>query len=227
MGVLKYHPETLAPAFADAAQRSARLVAFPLMNTLHDNTHTHAAVTNPIERRMHALMVAGMEGDAATYHTFLLELTAHLRAFVRRRLYAMQDEVEDVVQETLLAVHNARHTYQPEQPLTAWIYAIARYKLLDFLRSRMRHAARLEPLDDFIDILADSEAMPSHDARLDVDGLLEQLPDKQRLPILHVKLQGLSVAETARLTGLSESAVKVGIHRGLKALAAKVRILTT
>lgn len=86
MGVLKYHPETLAPAFADAAQRSARLVAFSLMNTLHDNTHTHAAVTNPIERRMHALMVAGMEGDAAAYHTFLLELTAHLRAFVRRRL---------------------------------------------------------------------------------------------------------------------------------------------
>lgn len=139
----------------------------------------------------------------------------------------MPDEVEDVVQETLLAVHNARHTYEPQQPLTAWIYAIARYKLLDYLRSRSRHALRLEPLDDFMDILADSEATPLHDAKLDVDGLLEQLPDKQRLPILHVKLQGLSVAETAELTGLSQSAVKVGIHRGLKALAAKVRIFTS
>ncbi|WP_454727660.1 MULTISPECIES: sigma-70 family RNA polymerase sigma factor [Cupriavidus] len=197
------------------------------MHTPPDTPLPDSAIANPVERRMHALMLAGLAGDATAYRTFLMELTGHLRAFVRRRLYAMQDEVEDVVQETLLAVHNARHTYRPEQPLTAWIYAIARYKLLDFLRARSRHAARLEPLEDFIDILADSEAAPSHDARLDVDSLLEQLPDKQRLPILHVKLQGLSVAETAKLTGLSESAVKVGIHRGLKALAAKVRSLTS
>jgi RNA polymerase sigma-70 factor (ECF subfamily) len=69
--------------------------------------------------------------------------------------------------------------------------------------------------------------VPANDARLDINGLLQQLPDKQRLPIVHVKLEGLSVAETARLTGLSESAVKVGIHRGLKALAAKARSFTS
>lgn len=227
MRVLKYHPETLAPALADVARCFERLVAFPSMNTPSDNACPKFGVANPVERRMHFLMLAGLHGDSTAYHTFLSELTGHLRAFIRRRLYAMPDEVEDVVQETLLAVHNARHTYEPEQPLTAWIYAIARYKLLDCLRTRSRHAARLEPLDDFIDILADSESAPSHDAKLDVDGLLEQLPDKQRLPILHVKVQGLSVAETAKLTGLSESAVKVGIHRGLKTLAAKVRILTS
>lgn len=227
MGALAYHPETLASAPADVADRPERTAALPSMNPLADNARPDTAAANPVEQRLRTLMLAGLQGDQAAYHTFLMELTGHLRAFVRRRLYGMPDEVEDVVQETLLAVHNARHTYRAEQPLTAWVYAIARYKLLDFLRGRSRHTARLEPLDDFIDILADCEAMPTHDARLDVDGLLEQLPDKQRLPIVHVKLQGLSVAETARLTGLSESAVKVGIHRGLKALAAKARILSS
>jgi RNA polymerase sigma-70 factor (ECF subfamily) len=53
--------------------------------------------------------------------------------------------------------------------------------------------------------------------------LLEQLPDRQRLPIIHMKIEGLTASETARATGMSESAVKVGVHRGLKALAAKIR----
>jgi RNA polymerase sigma-70 factor (ECF subfamily) len=71
-------------------------------------------------------------------------------------------------------------------------------------------------------VFADS-AVEASDARRDLQGLLGMLPERQRLPIVHVKLQGLSVAETARLTGMSESAVKVGIHRGLKALARKVK----
>ena len=67
---------------------------------------------------------------------------------------------------------------------------------------------------------ADADAAEAH---CDLDKLLAQLPDRQRLPIVHVKLEGLSVAEAARLTGMSESAVKIGVHRGLKALAAKIR----
>ena len=78
------------------------------------------------------------------------------------------------------------------------------------------------PLDEEHDLLATCDDEPTQ-ARRDVGALLEELPEKQRLPILHVKLEGLSVAETAQLTGMSESAVKVGIHRGLKALALKIR----
>ena len=88
------------------------------------------------EDRLRDLLVQGLAGDTATYHAFLKELSAHLRAFLRGRLPRLPDEVEDLVQETLLAVHNQRHTYDAGQPLTAWIHAIARYKLIDLLRRR-------------------------------------------------------------------------------------------
>ncbi len=175
------------------------------------------------EDRLRDLLVRGLAGDAAAYRAFLKDLSMHLRAFFRRRLSGLPDEVEDLVQESLLAVHNQRHTYDPGQPLTAWVHAIAKYKLVDLLRRRAGRELRNDPLDDILDILThnDSEAAA---ARLDVTKLLLRLPDRQRLPIVHMKLEGLSVVETARVTGMSESAVKVGVHRGLKALAAMIRM---
>lgn len=163
-----------------------------------------------------------MAGEEAAYHVFLRDLSAHLRGFLRVRLARLPDDVEDLVQETLLAVHNQRHTYDPDQPLTAWIHAIARYKLVDLLRRRAGREVLQDPLDEELEVFAVS-AHDATDARRDVLKLLEQLPDRQRLPIMHMKLEGLSVAEAARATGLSEAAVKVGVHRGLKALAALIR----
>jgi RNA polymerase sigma-70 factor, ECF subfamily len=174
------------------------------------------------EERLRRLLVRGLAGDAGAYHAFLRDLGAHLRAFLRKRLARLPDEVEDLVQETLIAVHNQRHTYDTAQPLTAWLHAIARYKLVDLLRQRARRDVLNDPLDDDSDVLASSDA-DAADARRDVAKLLDTLPDRQRLPIVHVKLEGRSVAETAQLTGMSESAVKVGVHRGMKALAAKMR----
>jgi RNA polymerase sigma-70 factor, ECF subfamily len=172
------------------------------------------------EERLKALFVRGLDGDAGAYRAFLADLSAHLRGFLRKRLYGLQDDVEDLVQEILLAVHNGRATWRPDEPLTAWVHAIARYKLTDFFRARARREALQTPLDEELEIFATSDAEAA-DASRDLGKLLEQLPDRQRLPIVHVKLQGLSVTETAKLTGLSESAVKVGVHRGLKALAMK------
>jgi len=177
---------------------------------------------NASEGRLRDLLVRGLAGDAAAYRAFLGELSAHLRAFLRKRLARLPDEVEDLVQEALIAVHNQRHTYDPDQPLTAWLHAIARYKLIDFLRRRARQDVYNDPLDEDLDVLA-APVTEAAEARRDVAKLLAALPDRQRLPIVHVKLQGLSVVDTARLTGMSESAVKVGIHRGMKALAAKIR----
>src|SRR6266436_8362848 len=173
--------------------------------------------------RLRDLLVRALAGDAAAYHAFLKDLSTHLRAYFRKRLSGLPDEVEDLVQESLLAVHNQRHTYDPGQPLTAWVHAIAKYKLVDLLRRRAGRDLRNDPLDDVIDILAhnDSDAAA---ARLDLAKLLGRLPARQRLPIVHMKLEGLSVVETARVTGMSESAVKVGVHRGLKALAAMIRM---
>ena len=174
------------------------------------------------EDRLRDLFVQGLAGDAPTYHAFLKELSAHLRAFLRGRLTRLPDEVEDLVQETLLAVHNQRHTYDAGQPLTAWVHAIARYKLVDLLRRRAGRDALHDPLDDELAIFAGSD-IEAGDVRRDVGKLLERLPDRQRLPIVHMKLEGWSVVEAARMTGMTEAAVKVGVHRGLKALAAMIR----
>ncbi|MDR6674675.1 sigma-70 family RNA polymerase sigma factor [Xanthomonas sp. 1678] len=178
-----------------------------------------------VEARLHLLFVAGLEGDARDYRAFLDELSAHLRGFLRRRLSHAPDDVEDVLQETLLAIHNSRHTYRRSEPLTAWVYAVARYKLLDFYRAHARKGPLQLPLTAADDLFAHADDAPAH-ARHEIGRLLEQLPDRHRLPIVHVKLQGLSVSETARLTGMSESAVKIGVHRGLKALALKIRSTT-
>lgn len=177
---------------------------------------------NDGEERLRRLLLRGLDGDASAYQAFLTDMSAHLRAYFRKRLAGLPDEVEDLVQESLLAIHNKRQTYDSGQPLTAWAHAIAKHKLVDLLRRRACRDVLTDPFDDEMDFLctADSDAA---EARRDLGKLLDQLPDRQRLPIVHTKLEGLSVTEAARLTGMSESAVKVGVHRGLKALAALIR----
>jgi len=144
-----------------------------------------------------------------------------LRSFFRKRLAGLPEEAEDLVQEVLLAIHNQRHTYDARPPLTAWVHSIARYKLIDLLRRRSRSDLLNDSLDEGEELFVapDDEAAEAH---YDIAKLLQQLPDRQRLPIQYVKIEGASVADTAARTGMSVSAVKVGIHRGLKALAAKI-----
>ena len=200
---------------------SSQAVAGQLQPQSSDGCNAAAGV-NEQEVRLRELLLVGLAGDAGAYHAFLRELAAHLRAFVRRRLARMADEVEDIVQESLIAVHNQRHTYDPAQPLTPWLHAIARYKLVDCLRRRGDAPLGGEAFDEAAAMLQSSDDRAA-EARRDIARLLELLPERQRLPIVHMKLEGRSVVETARLTGMSESAVKVGVHRGLKALAAKLR----
>jgi RNA polymerase sigma-70 factor (ECF subfamily) len=174
------------------------------------------------EDHLKTLLVRGLGGDSRAYQAFLAELGRHLRGFLRRRLVRWPDEVEDLVQETLLAVHNQRHTFDTAQPVTAWAYAIARYKLVDALRRRARTDALNDPLDDATELFAVTDDAPAA-ARRDVGRLLDTLPEKQRAAIVLTKLDGLSVAEAAARVGMSESAIKVSVHRGLKALAARLR----
>ncbi len=177
---------------------------------------------NASEGRLKSLLLRGLDGDAPAYQAFLMEMSTHLRAYFRKRLARLPDEVEDLVQESLLAIHNKRHTYDADQPLTAWVHAIAKYKLVDLLRRRASRDALTDPLDDEVDFLSAADSGAA-EARRDLGKLLEQLPDRQRLPIVHTKLEGLSVTEAAQRSGMSESAVKVGVHRGMKALAALIR----
>jgi len=158
-------------------------------------------------------MLAALAGDAAKYRMLLAALTGHLRSYFARRLDS--GAAEDAVQETLIAIHARRATYDPTLPFTAWVYGIARYKLIDeFRRIRRRPTV---PLDEASDLFGhdDSEAAA---ARRDVSQLLARLPEAKRRLVERIKLDGASVAEVAADTGLSESAVKVTVHRAVRSL---------
>nr|WP_279609290.1 sigma-70 family RNA polymerase sigma factor [Burkholderia gladioli] len=171
---------------------------------------------------MTALLLRSIEGDKAAYRDFLVELTRLLRVRLRAKLRRSDEDLEDLLQEVLIAVHHGLSTFRPEVPLTAWISAIVRYKVADHHRGRYRWDALHTPLDDDGELFVEA-ADEAVDARRDLRQLLATLPKGQRVPIEHTRLLGMSVAETASATGLSESAVKVGVHRGLKALAARIR----
>lgn len=175
-----------------------------------------------IEEQLRDLLIRGLEGDAHAYRAFLDQLSGHLRSFLMRRLSGIPDEVEDIVQESLLAIHDKRHTYDRSQPIGAWVFAIARYKLVDFFRRREIKDSLSDQVDDERDFFL-STNLDAAEAHRDVMKLLKLLPERQRIPIVCTKLDGLSVEETVRLTGMTESAIKVGVHRGLKALAKAIR----
>ena len=170
------------------------------------------------EAELKTLMVRSLGGDAAAYGELLRKLERHLRAYFARRI-GRGAEAEDLLQETLIAMHTRRATYDPARPFTAWVHAIARYKLIDHFRRNKRRAE--DPLDDTAQVFAAEDANAA-EAGLDVERLLDRLPEKTRRLIRDTKLEGLSTAEAAAKYGISESAVKVGVHRGLKALGARV-----
>lgn len=175
------------------------------------------------EAELKAFMLASLRGDAMAHRTLLKELSGRLRAYYKGKLARIgrsAAEAEDLVQEALIAIHTRRHTYDPSEPLTPWVHAIARYKLIDHLR-QTRASQGDVPIDEAEDVFAQDDHIGAESAR-DLNKLLNKLPEKMRRAIQSVKIDGLSVAETANRYGLTESAVKVNIHRGLKALAASI-----
>ncbi|HEX4636775.1 MAG TPA: sigma-70 family RNA polymerase sigma factor [Rhizomicrobium sp.] len=158
-------------------------------------------------------MLAALMGDAAAYRMLLSGLTRHLRSYFVRRLDS--GAAEDAVQETLIAIHARRATYDPSLPFTAWVYGIARYKLIDeFRRAKRRPTV---PLEDAGELFGHDETQEAI-ARRDVTKLLNKLPPAKRELVKDIKLDGVSVAEAAQRTGMSESAVKVSVHRAIKSL---------
>lgn len=168
------------------------------------------------EAQLRELLLKGLAGEEAAHRAFLTEAAALLRGFFRNRLRGAPEDAEDLVQETLVALHTRRDSYDPQFPLTAWMYAIARYRLIDHLR-RVRRRGVHNSIDDLDIGDADPEYQAS-DARRDVATLLARLPEKQRAAIRLVKLEEKSVREAADITGYSESDIKISIHRGMKAL---------
>ncbi len=177
----------------------------------------------PNDAELRRLMAASLQGNAVAHRNLLNCLSGHLRAYFKGRLARIgrsATEAEDLTQEALMAIHTRRHTYDLAQPIMPWVYAIARYKLIDHLRQARASFADV-PIENAEEIMAQDDHVGMESAH-DLANLLNHLPEKMRRAIQSVKLDGLSVAEAANRCGMSESAVKVNVHRGLKALASLI-----
>jgi RNA polymerase sigma-70 factor, ECF subfamily len=166
--------------------------------------------------QLDAQLLAALSGDAKAYRRFLDQLADLLAGYFKKRMFGSQDEVEDLIQETILAVHRRRYTYRLDVPVMVWVYAIARHKHIDWLRSHGRQPEALTE-DDEVNLSGDFIGIwqSTRDIRL----ALSRLPTTQGHLLAYHKLMGYSIEETASLMGMSEAAVKVGIHRGMKALS--------
>lgn len=167
-------------------------------------------------------MAAAQEGDRASYERLLRELLPVIRGLVRARI-PETSAAEDVVQNVLLSIHRARHTYRPERPFGPWLRAIARNASADHGRARWRRARREVPLDSVPEPEAPLERA-SGDLALSpgLAAALEELPASQREAVELLHLRGLSVAEAAVRVGVTPGALKVRAHRGYQALRARL-----
>jgi RNA polymerase sigma-70 factor (ECF subfamily) len=168
-----------------------------------------------------ALLVLAQGGDREAYTALLQGLLPYLRRLAARRLARFQD-VEDTVQDIFLSIHAIRHTYDPDRPLQPWVNIIAERRIADRLRRLYRLRARETALPENADetFAADDTNMAS-EVSLDMRAVhraIEQLPPGQRQAIGLVKMQGLSMREAAAQTGQTEGAMKLSVHRAVKAL---------
>jgi RNA polymerase sigma-70 factor, ECF subfamily len=169
------------------------------------------------------LMRSAISGDSAAYHRLLKAVTPVLRAAARRGLARAGqpvDQSEDIVQEVLLAVHLKRHTWDANAPFAPWLFAIARNKLIDWLRRRGRRV--FVNIDDFADSLP-GDAAPETPAASEVAVQLQSLPARQREVLQSIAVDSSSIKDTAAKFAMSEGAVRVALHRGLASLTTKLR----
>jgi len=165
-------------------------------------------------------MRQAQDGAQPAYAELLADLTIVSKRYVRSRLGSVP-WVDDVVQETLLAVHVARHTYDPQRPFAPWFYAIARSRLVDSIRRRRRIAAHEHEREEMPEPGTGADSPDSSRSEIDVEAIrraLSALPARQRDIIEGLKYRDESVREIATRLGLTESAVKVTAHRGYQIL---------
>ena len=166
-------------------------------------------------------MAAAQDGDADAYRRLLHGITPLLRRVAARRLYgASAADVEDVVQDVLLSLHAVRHTYDPARPFVPWLMAIERHRLGDWIRRSRRRASEIavNSLEEtFADQAANTEDEEAFDGR-EIHAAVAGLPKAQRTAIELLKLNEMSLKEAAARTGMTETALKVATHRGMKTL---------
>jgi RNA polymerase sigma-70 factor (ECF subfamily) len=169
------------------------------------------------ETSLDQLLRAANRGDTRAYGAFLRAITPIVRGIARSRGAGLgPDALEDIVQETLLAIHQKRHTWREDQSVRPWLYAIVRYKVVDAFRARGR---RVEvPVEAFAEVLP-AEPAPDPTERSDAERVIDRLDPRAARIVRAVGLEGASIAETSAALHMTETAVRVALHRGLKKLA--------
>jgi RNA polymerase sigma-70 factor (ECF subfamily) len=167
------------------------------------------------ENELARLMRAAIAGDERAYGEFLQRAACLVRGFARRKTVQGGIDPEDIVQETLLAIHIKRHTWRNDAPVMPWLYAIARYKLIDAFRRRGRRA-EIE-IGEIAETFVEPEAETISER--EIARALETLAPGQRSAVAAVSVNGRSISETAKSLGMSEAAVRVALHRGLTRIA--------
>jgi RNA polymerase sigma-70 factor (ECF subfamily) len=166
--------------------------------------------------RWRTWMVAAQNGDADAYERLLTELLPFIGGIVRKRV-GDDPAVEDIVQEVLLSIHTARHTYRPERPLVPWVRTIARNAVIDWARRRTRARARRSEVEA-ASLPAPEGSESSSTLSKRVERALSSLPESQREAVFMLKVEGLTVTEAAKRAGVTAGALKLRAHRGYRAL---------
>lgn len=164
------------------------------------------------------LFARAQDGDNVAYAKFLFQVTVVLRGFLLKRMTG-NDMSEDVLQETLLTIHRARHTYVPGKNVWPWLYTICEHRMIDFYRKYRRLEKREVTIPDAIMNFAATSEVAAESERADqIRQAMTNLPEKQRQVIEWLKLNDLSTKEVAAKTGMTEGAVKITAHRGYETL---------
>ena len=187
-------------------------------NTLNDQPGNRPARIPVGQVDWSGLMARGQDGDAAAYIRLLKSITPFLRTLAAQR-HRDPSDIEDAVQDILLAVHSIRHTYDPARPFGPWLVAIANRRLIDRLRQQGRKRARETPLTDEHDrVAAPCVNADGASVQHELNGAIDRLPLRQRQAILLLKLREMSLKEAALVSGMTVAALKVATHRALKSL---------
>lgn len=163
-------------------------------------------------------MAAAQTGDARAYERLLRAVMPLLRGIARRRI-ADPAEAEDAVQDTLLTLHQLRHTWDPDRPLRPWLATICQRRCIDRLRARARPLRQAVPLAEVPDCVAMAlPQAPGHLAALELRAAIAALPRVQRTALTLAKLEELPLAEAAQRSGLTPGSIKVATHRAIRTL---------
>lgn len=169
------------------------------------------------EHRWSLLMASAQAGSASDYRQLLEELAQVIQNFLRSR-FGDYNFIEDCVQEVLIAIHQARHTYDPRRPFRAWLFAIVRNKAIDFFRQQRTRSKAYDRYHREQEIFSLPVNPDVAHSEISAGRLLEALSAQHREVLVLTKIIGFSIAETAEKLGISESAVKVRVHRAVRKL---------